>query len=197
MRLLIVTAVAAERDALGRPDTVVAGIGPAASAAATAQALALAHGDYDLVLSVGVAGGFAPLTIGEIAVAARIAHADLGGEGFRAVAGARTTYEVEPHLAVELADRTGGHLGTVLTVSTVTGTAARAEALVGHFPDAVAESMEGAGVAAAATLFGVPFAEVRAISNAVGPYDPSAWRLGDALAALRHAVDAVADAVAR
>ena len=44
--------------------------------------------------------------------------------------------------------------------------------------------MEGAGVAAAAARHGVPFAEVRAISNLVGPRDRAAWRIPEALAAL-------------
>ncbi|MGH8860974.1 MAG: futalosine hydrolase [Jatrophihabitantaceae bacterium] len=193
MRLLVVTAVDAERDALDLPDVLVGGIGPAASAAATSAALA--RGTYDLVLSAGIAGGFAPLAIGDIAVASTIAHADLGGEladGFRPIDAAPARYEVAPRLGIEIADRTGGHLGTILTVSTVTGTAASADALLARHPDAVAEAMEGAGVAAAATLHGVPFAEVRAISNLVGPHDRDAWRIGDALTALGVAVTALA-----
>jgi futalosine hydrolase len=74
--------------------------------------------------------------------------------------------------------------GAILTVSTVTGTAARADALAARYPDAVAEGMEGFGVATACALAGVPFAEVRAISNAVGPRDRGAWRIREALDAL-------------
>jgi futalosine hydrolase len=74
--------------------------------------------------------------------------------------------------------------GAVLTVSTVTGSSARADELAARYPDAVAEAMEGFGVATAAAVAGVRFAEVRAISNAVGPRDRASWRLGDALAAL-------------
>jgi futalosine hydrolase len=44
--------------------------------------------------------------------------------------------------------------------------------------------MEGFGVASAAALAGLPFAEVRTISNLVGPRDRSAWRISAALAAL-------------
>lgn len=192
MRLLVVTAVVAERDAIDLPDVVVAGIGPAASAAATSAALA--GGDYDLVISAGIGGGFGILGIGDIAVASTIAFADLGVEtegGFAPLGPARADYEVAPRLAVELADRTGGHLGSVLTVATVTGTAATADALLARYPDAVAEGMEGAGVAAAAVHHGVPFAEIRAISNPVGPRDRSAWRIPEALAALRAAVTTV------
>lgn len=203
MRLLVITAVDAERDAVlgaipsGAAVTVLAGgVGPAAAAASTSAALA--GGGADLVLCAGIGGGFAPLAPGEVAVASSIVFADLGAEsadGFVPVSelgfgGER--YEVAPKLAVELADRTGGHLGTVLTVATATGTASRARVFAGRFPDAVAEGMEGAGVAAAARRHGVAFGEVRAISNAVGPRDRAAWRIPEALAALGTALAAIA-----
>jgi futalosine hydrolase len=199
--LLVVTAVEAERNAiqaaLGDSDVtvLVGGVGPAAAAAATSAALATTG--HELVINAGIGGGFAPLGVGAIAVAASIVFADLGAEtdsGFSPVSAlglGTDRYAVGPELARELTDRTGGRLGTVLTVATVTGTAATADALRGRYPDAVAEGMEGAGVAAAATLHGVRFAELRAISNAVGPRDRAAWRIPEALAALGRAVHAV------
>ncbi|MFN2559767.1 MAG: futalosine hydrolase [Jatrophihabitans sp.] len=199
MKVLVVTAVPAECEAIAAAlpadadvALLVGGVGPAAVAAATARAL----DGVDLVLSAGIGGGFGALSAGEVAVASTIAFADLGAEtpdGFVPLSqlGFGTErYEVAPKLAVELADRTGGHLGTVLTVATVTGTAATATALAERFPDAVAEGMEGAGVAAAATLCGVPFGEVRAISNAVGPRDRDSWQILLALQSLARAVAA-------
>ena len=195
----MVCAVEAERAAVlaagARADVVVGGVGPAAAAAATSAALAARN--YELVMSAGIGGGFTPLRQGEVAVAASIVFADLGVEtsdGFVPVSElgfGSEQYAVEPKLAVELADRTGGHLGTVLTVATVTGTAATADALARRFPDAVAEGMEGAGVAAAALLHGVPAAEVRAISNPVGPRDRAAWQIDRALESLGRAVAAI------
>jgi len=44
--------------------------------------------------------------------------------------------------------------------------------------------MEGFGVATAAAQAGVPFAELRSISNPVGPRDLAAWRIGEAMAML-------------
>lgn len=170
---------------------VTGGVGPAAAAATAARELA---GGADLVISAGIGGGFAPLAAGDIAVATASVFADLGAdsaEGFlplSALGMGDESFAVPPKLAVEFADRTGGRLGTVLTVATVTGTAARAAALVGRYPDAVAEAMEGAGVATAAAAVGVPCAEIRAISNTVGPRDRSQWRIADALAALGRAV---------
>jgi futalosine hydrolase len=189
MRVLVVTAVDAERDAIDLPDVLAGGIGPAESAAATSAALA--GGAYDLVISAGIAGGFAPLVPADIAVAGTIVFADLGREtaaGFEPIESAPMRYGVDPQLAIELADRTGGHLGTVVTVATVTGSAAAAQELLARNPDVVAEAMEGAGVAAAAVCHGVRFAEVRAISNLVGPRDRASWRIGEALTALGSAL---------
>lgn len=199
-RLLVVTAVDAECAAIraAAPDVtvIVGGVGPAAAAAAAATALA--GGAHDLVLSAGIGGGFAPVGLGAIAVASRIVFADLGvqtAEGFVPASAAGfgvDSYDVDPQLAIELADRTGGHLGSVLTVATVTGTAEAAAALAARFPDAAAEGMEGAGVAAAAALHGVRCAELRAISNPVGPRDRAAWQIPEALRALGAAVAAAA-----
>ncbi|HEY5836246.1 futalosine hydrolase [Streptomyces sp.] len=207
-RLLVVTAVAAERDAVAaglgsadrgparsrRFDIVAAGVGPAAAAAASATALTLAEtaGDpYTLVISAGIAGGFAPeAPVGAVAVAETITAADLGvrtPDGFTTVAelGFGTAEHRPPAgLSRTVADRLGAAYGPVLTVSTVTGTAERAAELRTRHPGAVAEAMEGFGVAEAAAAHGVPVLEIRTVSNAVGPRDRAAWRIGEALAAL-------------
>ena len=44
----------------------------------------------------------------------------------------------------------------------------------------------------AAVMAGLPFAELRTISNAVGPRDRDAWRITDALAALERVGAALA-----
>ncbi|WP_086724001.1 futalosine hydrolase [Streptomyces carpinensis] len=190
----------------GRFDLLAAGVGPSLAAASTATALtaaALAGAPYDLVVSTGIAGGFAPdatgraapgtapgAPVGSLVVADEITAADLGaetGDGFLPVTelgfGTVTHRPPEP-LVRAIAAATGAPTGTVLTVSTVTGTAARAGALRARHPRALAEAMEGFGVAEAAASHGVPVLELRAVSNPVGPRDRAAWRIGDALAAL-------------
>ena len=249
MRVLVVTAVAAERDAVTRAlgdvsevpgaglhraavaggpcvvDVLAGGVGPAAAAAATAFALASAprHGygpdrsgpdrsgsdrsgsdrsgsgsmpgpdcaPYDLVVSAGIGGGFAPVApVGSLVVASGIVAADLGAqtpEGFvpvTALGFGRVRHVPPASLVREVAAATGAHPGEILTVSTVTGDAERAAALLAAHPRAAAEAMEGFGVAEAADRAGVPVLELRAVSNAVGPRDREAWRIGDALAAL-------------
>ncbi|MFE3719206.1 futalosine hydrolase [Streptomyces cyaneofuscatus] len=216
MRVLVVTAVLVERDAVTRAfggtpevlavpgaelhrsgafDVLAGGAGPAAAAAAAAFALASsASHPYGLVVSAGIGGGFAPAApLGSLVVASDIVAADLGAEtpdGFLPVTAlgfGRDRFVPPPALVREVAAATGAAPGPVLTVSTVTGTAARTADLLAAHPDALAEAMEGFGVAEAAERAGVPVLELRAVSNTVGPRDRAAWRIGDALAALTEA----------
>ncbi|MEV7390624.1 futalosine hydrolase [Streptomyces sp. NPDC091215] len=218
VRILVATAVPAERDAVARAfgdaaevplpaatllrtrggyDLLAAGVGPALAAAGTATALTAAALDgrpYTLVVSAGIAGGFQPeAPVGSLVVADEITAADLGAEtadGFVPVTelGFGTVSHRPPNSLVRAtAQAAGAHSGGVLTVSTVTGTAARAAELRARHPHALAEAMEGFGVAEAAAAHGVPVLEIRAVSNPVGPRDRAAWRIGDALAALTEA----------
>lgn len=217
-RVLIMTAVEAERDAVlrglssasaagaysasdagGGPavDVRLAGVGPALAAAATAAELAA--GAYDLVVSAGIGGGFeSRAPVGSLVIASEIIAADLGAEtpdGFCSVdelgfGSARVP--VHGGLAArwtEAARAVGLPVcqGPVLTLSTVTGSAATADLLAERVPGAAAEAMEGYGVAAAAHRLGIPALEIRAISNRVGPRQRELWKIGDALQALEQA----------
>ncbi|MFY1688363.1 futalosine hydrolase [Plantactinospora sp. WMMB782] len=206
--ILVVTAVAAEAEAVRAglvTDAVTVepvGVGPAAAAAGTARLVALAEAagrPYRAVVSAGIGGGFpgrAP--VGGIVVATRSVAADLGAEspnGFLPLDDlgfGTSTLPVDPGLLDVLrAGLPQAVTGAVLTLSTVTGTAATTAALLARHPDAVAEAMEGYGVASAAVAARLPFAELRTISNPIGPRDRSAWRIGDAFAALTAAFGTV------
>jgi futalosine hydrolase len=207
-RLLVVTAVTAEADAIragadpARVTVAPVGVGPAAAAAGTARLLALAEAagtPYRAVISAGIAGGFpckAPL--GATILGTRSIAADLGVEeptGFRPIETlgfGTSTLEADAELLKSLIEALPAALqGEILTLCTVTGTAETAATLTARFPAALAEAMEGYGVAAAAAQAAVPFAEVRTISNPIGPRDRSAWRLPEALAALTKAAAAL------
>ncbi|MFJ4920973.1 futalosine hydrolase [Streptomyces sp. NPDC088725] len=239
MRVLVVTAVAAEADSVGAGlsrfagggpremtggyelrshaqymprissvqipvvDVLAGGVGPAAVAAATATALATSPYDppYDLVISAGIGGGFAPhAPLGSLVVADTIIAADLGAgspDGYVPVdelGFGRTVHRPPAALTARIMKVLGAGdaehpvvSAPVLTVSTVTGTAERTAELVARHPRAAAEGMEGFGVAEAAAAHSIPFAEIRAISNAVGPRDRAAWRIDRALDSLRYA----------
>jgi futalosine hydrolase len=186
-------------------DLLDAGVGPAPAAASVSAALTaarLAGTPYDLVVSAGIGGGFQPeAPVGSLVVADRITVADLGAEtaeGFVPVTelGFGTVTHHPPRFLVRIAsEATGAPAGTVLTVSTVTGTAARAAELRARHPRALAEGMEGFGVAEAAVAHGTAVLEIRAVSNPVGPRDRAAWRIGDALAALTEGFGKLAPAL--
>jgi len=201
LRVLIMTSVEAERQAVlrglqdqGRFDVCVAGVGAVLAAINTTKAIQA--GDYDLVVNAGIAGGFiGRAEIGSLVVSQGIIAADLGaesGEGFISVdelgfgssqiaVDAMLTDRVTTALrAAELPVQSG----LILTLSTVTGTQETADALASRFPTAVAEAMEGYGVAAAAASYGLPVLELRSISNGIGPRNREAWRIPDALIAL-------------
>ncbi|MGW0464534.1 futalosine hydrolase [Streptomyces sp. NPDC003027] len=155
-------------------------------------------GPYDLVISAGIGGGFPPgAPLGAVVVSDSIVGADLGAQtpdGYLAVEElgfGRSVHRVPEWLTARIsAALTGGAqrhtVGPVLTVSTVTGTAERAAELARRHPGAAAEAMEGFGVAEAAAAHGVPVVEIRAVSNAVGPRDRAAWRIGQAMDSLRY-----------
>ncbi|MFC3802166.1 futalosine hydrolase [Cohnella sp. GCM10012308] len=201
-RVLVMTAVEAERDAAlrgldgdARFEVRLCGVGPPSAAARTAAALAGGE-SWTLVVSAGIAGGYpgrAP--VGTLAIGTASVAADLGvetAEGYASVdeLGFGTSgLPADASLAETLlqAMTKAGLVaasGPIVTASTATGTAATAAAREARVPGAVAEGMEGYGVAVAASYAGKPFIELRAISNAVGPRDRDAWRIGDALAAL-------------
>ncbi|MFF3687687.1 futalosine hydrolase [Streptomyces sp. NPDC002187] len=248
MRVLVVTAVTAEADAVTGAagathrvplpggyaltriehapgqllDVLVAGVGPAAAAAGTAAALTAAAlvpvpaaaptshmspgsrtlgfpAPYDLVVSTGIGGGFAAhAPLGSLVVSDAIVAADLGAQtpdGYLPVdelGFGRSVHRPPAELSARLAKTLDAVYAPVLTVSTVTGSAARAAELTARHPHAAAEAMEGFGVAEAATAHGVPVVEIRAVSNAVGPRDRAAWRIGEALDALRSAFQQLA-----
>lgn len=80
--------------------------------------------------------------------------------------------------------------GPLVTVSTCSGTAAAGN-LLARRTEGLGENMEGAAVAQLCARFGVPFFEVRGISNLVEDRDPTRWDLPAAAAAAQRAVRAV------
>jgi futalosine hydrolase len=196
-KILIVTAVEAEREALlyglsparqGRVDVVAGGVGAVAAAIATASVLtaSIAAGHYRLAVAAGIGGAFPGVAgPGDLLQAGRIIAADLGAqtpEGFASLdqlgIGQSVTCSARPLAGIDAIT------GDLLTVTTATGSAERARELLTRHPGAVGEAMEGYGVALAGLRFGIPVAEIRAVSNLIGPRDRSAWQIPQALAAL-------------
>ncbi|KGK87145.1 hypothetical protein DP73_15100 [Desulfosporosinus sp. HMP52] len=196
--ILIVTAVDGEKEAVlnglekdSRFNVIVGGVGAVAVAVNTSRALTADN--YRLVISAGIGGGFSgKAAVGSLVVATECVAADLGAEtptgfcnlddlGF-GVTSIKTDSGIVEHMmkALQKTELTV-YSGPVLTVSTITGTSGTAKALSDRTKGASAEAMEGFGVGFAALSHGVPFFEIRAISNVVGPRDRTSWKVKEAL----------------
>lgn len=182
---------------------VTTGVGKAACAAKLARSLADRLPDW--VIQIGCGGGFETrgLEVGDVAIATREIFADegvatdtgfLGLEAVELPCATRsdhTLYEEVPvhapppdfveRLAAELAGAFRITSGPFVTISTGSGTASRAAELEARW-EPVCESMEGAAAALACWLEGVPFVEIRGLSNFVGPRDRAAWEIERAVA---------------
>ena len=78
-----------------------------------------------------------------------------------------------------------GKRTSAITVNRITASQTRATLLWNRFGSGL-EQMEGAGAAMACRLRNLPFYHVRAVSNFVGPRDPSSWKIQPACEALTH-----------
>jgi futalosine hydrolase len=172
------------------------GFGPVAAAARTAQLLGTVRPAR--VLLTGIAGSFDPgrAPIGEAVVFTRVALEGVGvGEGqdfqgppalgFPQWPGSADTPVIQEELP--LACPAGTDPALLLTTCAASASPEHAGQRHVRFDEALAEDMEGFGVALACALFGVPLAIVRGISNEVGDRTPGNWRIPGALAAARRA----------
>lgn len=214
VKTLVVVATAAEAQHLESlrlaslpVRVIVSGVGASAAALATWRAITgESHtAPYDLVVSAGIGGAYpgSGLNPGDAAVSSQIIQADLGaqdGPDFLPLSHlGLSILPTREHFAefgvwdgaADLAEGCGAAFGPTLSLNSVTGSAARAAQLVRLFPGALTEGMEGAGVAHAALLGGVPVLEVRGVSNPVGPRERRTWRIPEALAATRGVLEAL------
>jgi len=172
-------------------DTLTTGVGMVATAVHCSRALARVH--YDFALNVGVCGTFdrsIPLGAVVHVIADRIA--ELGaedGDRFITIQEMRLLREDEPPFtngalvnAAPPANFALDRLTAVrgITVNTVHGNARSIDAAVERFHPQV-ESMEGAAFMYACLVAGVPFAQVRAVSNVVEPRNRRNWKLAEAI----------------
>jgi futalosine hydrolase len=193
-RRLLAPALAAGMAATDRLECC--GFGVVAAAARTAALLA--EHAADRVLLVGIAGRLdARLDIGAAYRFDRVACYGVGagsGDGFvPAEALGWSQWPGDPadpaavvgdmiHLPMDVVGRGLAH-GLLLTVCAASATAEDVARRTKLFPAAVAEDMEGFGVALACRLAGVPLTIIRGISNTAGDRDHARWRVPEALAA--------------
>jgi futalosine hydrolase len=169
------------------------------NAAHSATAIIEKYNIRELInMGVGGAYPFSGLEPGDIAIAIKEIYGDTGvitPEGWKDIketgipmlqAGRKKYFNEFPldrYLANKSLDITRNasriaqvKTGNFVTVSASTGTPNRANELEKRF-NAICENMEGSAIAHVCTMYGVPFLEIRGISNVVGMRDKRRWRL--------------------
>ncbi len=191
-----------EAEGLDLPASVQLGVGKVEATLALTRRLS---GSLpEAVVNFGVAGAFpgSGLEVGDVCVVTEETLADEGvvtEAGFEDLVALGLAQTVRWSADEAWVERVGAALpdaprvrGT--TVSTVSGTDALAAAYAQRVAPAV-ESMEGAAMARVCAAFGVPWVQVRSISNRVGDRARGGWDLRLAKARLHEAVRVLLDAV--
>jgi futalosine hydrolase len=189
MRVLVVTATEAEAAPLlpglrRGIDVLVTGVGMVATAARVSRALA--RDPYDFALNVGICGSFDPALVpGTVVHIVSDRLAELGAEdgaAFLPIDDLGLASESVFTSPSPLSNPAFAGLPAVraITVNTVHGDERSIADTVRRFAPQV-ESMEGAAFMCACLVNAVPCAQIRAVSNMVGPRDRAAWRVEDAI----------------
>jgi len=168
-------------------DVFVTGVGMVATAGHTAWALA--HARYGLALNLGLCGSFnRAVALGSVVHVTSDCLAELGAEdtdAFMTIEDLRLPGQSRFMNAKPPANAILSALPEVrgITVNTVHGRDNSIDDAVARFAPQV-ESMEGAAFMSACLVAGVPFAQVRGVSNFVERRNPANWQVAKAIANL-------------
>jgi futalosine hydrolase len=177
--ILLVSASEMEmlREPIGKIDKLVTGVGMVASTHQLTKRLS--SNKYDLVVDIGIAGAFNPqLSLGTVVQVIEDRLVEMGVEDNGAFIPADEmnlvpSYDVQFSTQSRIKDLPAAK---GITVNRVHGSAESIEQVVKQFnPDI--ESMEGAAVAYVCQQFGVPWVQIRAISNRVEPRNRDVWNI--------------------
>ena len=151
---------------------------------------------FDFVIGAGIAGAFNQrLRIGECVIVVDEQLGDTGAEDHDAFLDVFDMGLLPPNTFPFRSGRLGNSLAanpfpidtlrqvSGITIGTVSGNEGTiAKRMLRYNPDV--ESMEGASLHYVCLQMGIPFIQLRAISNYVTPRDRSAWKIGEAIHAL-------------
>jgi futalosine hydrolase len=187
---------------------LITGIGAVNTAHALTRYL-LTQPAPSLVIQAGIAGAYVPsgVDVGSVLLATEEMYGDVGVitpegwlpadaigiplvEATEARPALFNQFPCDPGLVARASEVCGplvDRTGRFLTLSQVTGVRALGDALYRRF-NALCESMEGAAAAHVCALHGVPFLELRGVSNLVEDRDRETWRIAEAAEAAQRAV---------
>ena len=179
-------------------DVLVSGIGLTATAYAVTRQLQLKK--YDWAIQAGIGGCFnRELPLGSVVTVGRDTLADQGvleNKTFKTVFDMKLAPEnkfpytkgwlVNPHK--DLLKKTGLKTVKGISINEITTGGPRTRLLEEKY-GAVAESMEGAAFHYACLMEGLPFVQVRSLSNYIGERNKAKWKMKEAIAALNEVLE--------
>ena len=177
-----------------RFESLVCGVGPVEATLRLTALLARREAKgaprYRGVINIGVAGAYRlaenSANLLDLCLAEREVLGDLGICDETAIVSLRSdtlevldTFALDGPLLAEAGHGMAGRRGTFVTVSCVSGTSRRGD-LLARQHQGLCENMEGAAAARVCREFGLPFLELRCVSNLVEERDLRKWRLREA-----------------
>ncbi len=173
----------------GKADVYICGVGQCECAAAAARIFADHRPDAMILAGIAGAYHFSGMGLADVVAVRQENCADLGtlrSGGFLPLpfsfgGTSAANYYTDPHALY----------GRMHSVTSNTVAVAGTKYLNRYFTDADIENMEGAAFFAVCRALGIPFAELRAISNIVGA-PPADWNIPDAASNL---ADALAETI--
>jgi futalosine hydrolase len=185
---------------LGSEPILIFHIGVGKTNAAHGATLLLENFRPTLILLIGCGGAYkrSGLIPGDLAIASEEIFGDEGvitPRGWRSAKylklpllrkGKQSFYNKFPmdqkivNKAVKILQGFIPKIGPFVTISEITGTQEKADEMEKRFRG-ICENMEGAAVAQLCTLYGIPFLEIRGISNVVKQRNKKEWKLSAAV----------------
>ncbi len=160
---------------LGKHEVVLTRSGIGKTLAAVTTTLLISHYDVDVVINTGSAGGIGEgLSIGDLVISNKVAYSDVDvtafGYEYGQMAQMPLYYEADETL-VQLAMEASSsamlntRVGLIVSGDTFVSSEKQIQEIKEHFPDCLANEMEGAAIAHVAYQYKKPFVVIRAMSD--------------------------------
>ena len=160
---------------LGEHEVVVTKSGIGKTLAAVTTTLLISHYQVDIVINTGYAGGIGEgLAIGDVVISDRLAYSDVDvtafGYEYGQMAQMPLYYQADNRLveaAMEASSNNmlNGRVGLIVSGDTFVHSQKQINDIKMHFPECLANEMEGAAIAHVAHQYKIPFVVIRAMSD--------------------------------
>ncbi|MEG0254686.1 MAG: 5'-methylthioadenosine/adenosylhomocysteine nucleosidase [Vagococcus sp.] len=160
---------------IGKHEVVLTRSGIGKTLAALTTTLLISHYHVDVVINTGSAGGIGEgLSIGDIVISNKVAYSDVDvtafGYDYGQMAQMPLYYEANQMLIEAAMEASSNNMlntrvGLIVSGDTFVSSQKQISDIKTHFPDCLANEMEGAAIAHVAYQYGKPFVVIRAMSD--------------------------------